>query len=490
MSKRFFKSLLTIFLITAFSTTAFGFKWPWESEEEVERGAASVAEDLVLTHAVNGVNVFDASRLGDMSQFDPANPIDPEGDTIKIAVVGPYSGSLTILGDFYYLAVAWAAYDINQRGGLMVDGKRKMIKVIKANNQGRTDVAKKVVERMILEEKVDLLWGTNGSHLMKIVNQVAKKYKVIALNTVALSDELMDAQNFNRYAFMTAPGTSQIGRAMAYYYGKVRKKETKFYILGQDYLFGHSMAKGFREGLKEYYPEAELVGEDYHKLLLTDFAPYISKIKNSGAEVIYTGDWIPDAANLLKQSRQLGLNIPFAHFFMDEPNFLHEVGVEGAKGNVQVTHYGSEGVAFKDDAHINYYKTWVNLWENKWKKPYNTWLFKHPGGGIGAAIDQTYWLFSVVERAGSTDPEKIIKVFEGDKFQFTNGKLMEMRPCDHKSIQDLHVIEYVEPEKQKESFNIPPYYWFKDAAAAGAGFKIPREAIIPPMDMKLERCQK
>ena len=55
--------------------------------------------------------------------------------------------------------------------------------------------------------------------------------------------------------------------------------------------------------MKQYYPEAQIVGEDFHKLFLTDYMPYLSKIKASGAEVIFTGDWIPDAANLLKQAR-------------------------------------------------------------------------------------------------------------------------------------------------------------------------------------------
>ena len=87
-----------------------------------------------------------------------------------------------------------------------------------------------------------------------------------------------------------------------------------------------------KHGLKEYYPEAQIVGEDYHKLFLTDFAPYLTKIKASGAEVVYTGDWIPDAANLVKQARQMGIMLPFAHIFLNEPNFLHEVGVEGTKG--------------------------------------------------------------------------------------------------------------------------------------------------------------
>ncbi len=62
------------------------------------------------------------------------------------------------------------------------------------------------------------------------------------------------------------------------------------------------MAQGFKDGLKDFYPEGQIVGEDYHKLFLTDYAPYITKIKASGAEVVWTGDRQPDAGNLLKQS--------------------------------------------------------------------------------------------------------------------------------------------------------------------------------------------
>jgi branched-chain amino acid transport system substrate-binding protein len=361
--------------------------------------------------------------------------------------------------------------------------------VIQADHMSKPDQTKKICERMVLQEKVHILWGTDGSNLMKIINEVANKYKVIAINTAALSDDLMDATNFNRYAFMTTMQTDQVGRGLAYYYGQIKKKEKKFYILCQDYSFGRGMADGFKKGLKEFYPEAQLVGEDYHKLFLTDFAPYLEKIKASGAEVVYTGDWVPDAANLVKQARQMSMNLPFAHIFLDEPNFLHEVGVEGTKGLVQLSQYGSENPNFKTPEQIKYYKTWNNLWKNKWQAPFNTHLYEHGTGNFGSYIMQTYWLLSVIERAKSTDPEKIIKIWEGDSYQFVNGKIMKMRTCDHKAIQDLHIFEFVPPEQQKVSFNIEPYYWYKGCSNAGPTFTIPAAKVLPLMDQKLDRCK-
>jgi branched-chain amino acid transport system substrate-binding protein len=432
---------------------------------------------------------FDPDKMADMSDFDPNNPVIPTGDTIKIAIVASFSGPAALVGQIYFVSVQWAAHDINKRGGILVDGKRKKVEVIKANHASTPAETKKVAERMVLQEKVNVLWGTDGSHLMKVINQVADKYKVIAQNTASLSDELQDGTNFSRYAFMSSFSTEQIGRAFAYHYGKVRKKEKKFYILCQDYLFGHSLAEGFKKGLKEYYPEAELVGEDYHPLFMKDFAPYLQKIKASGAEVVYTGDWIPDATNLLVQARQMGIKLPFAHVFLDEPNTLHQVGVEGTAGLMHVSQYGSEGAAFKTPGQIKAYKAWNDLWKSKWKEPYNTHLWEHLAGNIGSYIQQTYWLLSAIERAGSTDPEKIIKVWEGDSYTNLAGNTLTMRACDHKAIQDLHIEEYVPPARQRESFNIPPYFWFEGTSNTGPSFKVPARFVLPAMDQALDRCK-
>jgi len=433
---------------------------------------------------------FDFKKMGNMSDYDPANPIIPTGDTIKIAVVASFSGPAALVGQIYWASVTWVAHDINQRGGIWVDGKKKLVEMIKADHMSNPASCKKTAERMALQEKVHVMWGTDGSNMMKIINETANKYKIIALNTAALADELQDATNFSRYAFMTTMQTDQVGRGLAYYYGQIKKQEKKFYILCQDYSFGHGMAEGFKKGLKEFYPDAQLVGEDYHKLFLTDFAPFLEKVKASGAEVVYTGDWIPDAANLLKQARQMNIKLPFAHIFLDEPNFLHEVGVEGTKGLVQLSQYGTDLPAFKTPEQIKYYKTWNNLWKNKWKTaPFNSRLFEHGSGNIGSYAEQTYWLLSVIERAKSTDPEKIIQVFEGDTYRYTSGKVMKMRACDHKAIQDLHIFEFVPPEEQKVSMNIPPYYWFRGCSNPGPTFTIPAAKVLPLMDQKLDRCK-
>ena len=173
-------------------------------------------------------SAFDVNKVSDMSDFDPSSWVSPTGDTIKIALVASFSGPSAINGQFYWATVSWVAHDINKRGGIWVDGKKKLIEVIKADSMGKVDQAKKISERMVLQEKVHALWGTDGSHIMKVINEVANKYKVIALNASNTSDDIQKAENFGRYAFHASFSSDQVARGLAYYYGQIKKKEKKF----------------------------------------------------------------------------------------------------------------------------------------------------------------------------------------------------------------------------------------------------------------------
>jgi hypothetical protein len=52
---------------------------------------------------------FDVNKMGDMSDFDPNNPMKVTGDTIKIAVVASHSGPAAVNGEVFYLCTLWAA---------------------------------------------------------------------------------------------------------------------------------------------------------------------------------------------------------------------------------------------------------------------------------------------------------------------------------------------------------------------------------------------
>jgi branched-chain amino acid transport system substrate-binding protein len=484
---RSFFIFLCIFSLIAVFNPATSTAAKAEKKAKPEKAGAikgSVAERYPKANAA-----FDINKMSDMSDFDPGKPVIPTGDTIKIAVVNAYSGASAYNGQLHFAPISWAVHDINKRGGIMVDGKKKLIQLIKTDHMAKADQCKKICERMALQEKVHLFIGTSGSNMMKIIYDVGTKYKIPVWNYATMSDEMHDSHNFSRYTFMSSYSTEQVSRAMAYYFGQIRKKEKKFYILNQDYAFGHDAAKAFKQGLREYYPGAQIVGEDYHKLFLTDFAPYLTKIKASGAEIVYTNDWAPDSNNLKKQARQMNINTPLAgNYVVVAGPVMAELGVEGTVGSIHIDQFDMPN-PFKNPAYVKFYKAWEASYK-KWQPPYNTILYRHGASGfLTSYCMQIYWLLSAVERAQSVDPEKLIKVLEGDTYQYVNGKIMKMRACDHKAIQDLSITQLVPPEQQKISYTIPPYYWAKEFAFTGRVDVVPAAKALPMMDQKLDRCK-
>lgn len=379
-------------------------------------------------------SAFDPAEMSDMSEFDPNNFQQPEGDTIKLGYMQIMSGAAAGNGELFWPVVTWVAHDINKRGGIMVDGKKKKIEILKGDTQGKPEATKKEAERLCLEEEVDVLWGTSGSHLAKVIADVAEEYKVPFMNCLALSDELMNEKNFNRYTFRTLSNTTQWNMALAYYFSN--RPETKFSILCQDYMYGHSMADAFKKYLNKYKPEAEIVSEDYHQLWLKDFAPYLTKIMATNPEILYTADWLPDGDNLLKQLRNMGLNLPVAHIYITNPDSLASVGVKGSKNMINCYAFMS-GDTPQTEGQARLMKAWHEQWKT-WESPYDSLLYIWPEAVIGQTINDTYWLFDVIERAGSTDAEKIIEVWEGDVYKAIQG-VRTMRADDHQAVYDMYI---------------------------------------------------
>ena len=90
----------------------------------------------------------------------------------------------------------------------------------------------------------------------------------------------------------------------------------KVYLINQDYSFGQSVRTHAKAMLKAKRPDIQIVGDELHPLLkITDFAPYIAKIKASGADTVITGNWGQDIALLLKAAADAGLQVNWYTYY-------------------------------------------------------------------------------------------------------------------------------------------------------------------------------
>ena len=195
----------------------------------------------------------------------------------------------------------------------------------------------------------------------------------------------------------------------------------KVFLLNQDYSHGHQVAKFAKETLKRKRPDIEVVGEDFHPLAkVRDFAPYIAKIKASGADTVITGNWGSDLSLMIKAAKEAGYDGKFFTYYVVTTGTPTALGTTGAGKVYQVSygHYNMPGESEK--------------WMAEYKKRTNDDLYTL---AIYSALES---LSQAMAKAKSTDPVKVAAALEGLKFKNFNGD-DEIRKADHQLQQPLFI---------------------------------------------------
>jgi len=356
-------------------------------------------------------------------------------DTIKVGVFAPLSGSMGYIGKAYLGAVKLNAKYWNEtEGGLF--GKK--IEVLSYDYQMKPDVAKRLAEKAVLEDKVHVLVETTASHTGKVLMQVAQKYKMIMWNVGAGAASLT-GELCNPYCFRSCLNTASYGRVAAAYF-KDKPQITKFAVVGQDYTTGHQFCEGVMNAIKEFRPDSEIVLEIYHPLFTKDFAPYITKINESGAQWIFTGNWGPDLGLLVKQGNNLGLKAKIISTWIEDHPILTDCQ-DAAIGILSAGDMSTWSGLPVQEAYNKYYHA-------NWKEVYTSVpdYYAYP---IGSSFNKPYYmrmLFEAAKRVGKWDVKAIIKEVEGMEYEGFNGKVV-MRAEDHQLLTPMPVMEIVKENK-------------------------------------------
>ncbi len=379
---------------------------------------------------------------------------------ISIGMVEVISGPFRATGDRTALTMKYAIDELNAKGGIL--GKEVVLVV--EDSGFKADVAIRKATKLILEDKVDFLWGSLGSHIVLAVMKVAEKYKRVLVCANSEADSIT-GRDFNPYLFRCTPSTSQRAAATISYLAK-HSKLRKFYILCMDFALGREGGEAFKKNLKEKMRDAQLVGEDYHPIGLRDFAPYVSKVIASGADVVLTMNYGPDLGNLIRTGGAFGWKAVTAGGYLFDPVIMQDVKEAGL-------------------GHFVLAPTLIDLGNPAMREFYQNFLAKHkdldqvaysPAMGASSYF-AAQWLFEVIKRAGSTDPEKIIKTWEGSSYNMPWGKVT-MRACDHQIITPFRAAVIV---RENELFSFP---------YTGKLSSIREEEItLPPKETGNPRCE-
>ncbi|MBU1443496.1 MAG: branched-chain amino acid ABC transporter substrate-binding protein, partial [Gammaproteobacteria bacterium] len=161
----------------------------------------------------------------------------------------------------------------------------------------------------------------NGSNVAVPLSDAVGKFnernpgkEVIYLNYAAV-DPILTNEKCNYWHFRLDADTSMKMEALTSFM-KDQPQVKKVYLINQNYSHGQQVAKYFKEGLARKRPDTQIVGDDLHPLgQVKDFAPYVAKIKQSGADTIVTGNWGQDMTLLIKALNDAGLKIPVYAYY-------------------------------------------------------------------------------------------------------------------------------------------------------------------------------
>ena len=385
---------------------------------------------------------------------------------VKIAWIDPLSGGAASAGINAQKHMTYLIDRLNAAGGL--NGE----KVALLSYDNKVDPQESLIAlKKALDDGARFVFQGNGSSVALAITDAVLKYnernpgkEVLYFNYAAVDPVLTNAKcSFWHFRW---DANSDIKMEALTNYMKTVPSIKNVYLINQDYSFGESVRSQAKAMLGAKRPDIKIVGDELHPLLkITDFAPYIAKIKASGADTVVTGNWGQDFALLLKAAADAGLKVNWYTYYAGGTG--GPTAVKQANLNHQVFQVG-EGLPNLDHPSSQEFERAI-------RAKYDFSLF-YP-----RAVNEMRMLAAAADKAKSIDPVKVALALEGMEFEVFDGGKGTMRKDDHQFFQPIYISSLGE-RTEKEPFDEEKTGWGWKLVA-----KIDTPATVLPTTCKMER---
>jgi branched-chain amino acid transport system substrate-binding protein len=227
---------------------------------------------------------------------------------LKIGVIYDLSGPLAAGGsNAAYLGTKYAIDMINERGG--IEGYK--IKPVYADAQSKADVAINEAERLLNQEKVDMLMGVFSSAHCVPMAQKADQAKRFMWANVCVASAVFKDKNL-RYVFRPQVHSDQFGEASCSFLNEQAKarlgkepKDLRVAVIYEDGPYGSGVAMGNESACNKF--GMQVVLKEGYAATSPDLSPLVTKLKRARPDVILHTGYNPDITLFLRQSREQGL---------------------------------------------------------------------------------------------------------------------------------------------------------------------------------------
>jgi branched-chain amino acid transport system substrate-binding protein len=325
---------------------------------------------------------------------------------IKIGAMYPLTGGGAVYGVPAMAGHQLAVEELNAKGGIL--GRK--IESIERDDKMNPSAASSTMKELITKDKADIIVGGLSSAVGLAMSEVSKQEKVVYISTIPKTIQ-MTTDKLHKYVFRTSANTDQEGDTMAMLAGK--NKLSKICHLELDYAYGNDLEAGILKAMPKYAPNAKIVLTLKPKLGATDFNPFIPQVMAAGCDGVLSGLWGPHFVSWVKQAAPLG--------FFNKIKWISggEIGSHEIAGELKGE--------YPDNVISNTYELWYvandpshKEFQAKLAKKLNT--PETPQWAVLGYIGVMYTA-AAMEKAKSTDPDKVAEALEGLSISTPVGKL-------------------------------------------------------------------
>jgi branched-chain amino acid transport system substrate-binding protein len=354
-----------------------------------------------------------------------------QAEKIKIGHLTPLTGFLGALGAYATLGMRLAEEEINAAGGVM----GRQIDVMSEDSVNPATAATKA-QRMLEQDGALVLMGEINSASALTIMQVVARNKRLFIQTGARSDALR-GKNCNRYTFHTdIPNTVMVNAVGNALLRDNMVKDKKFFTLTADYIFGHDLL----DAAKRFFNanQANLIGDELIATDVTDFSPYLLKIRQAKPDVVCSNLAGNQVTTLIKQYAEFGLSYPIVGFNLNTADAW-----AAGEGNLA----GIWPTVWYHTLELPASKTFVaNFIKKNGKPPENhAWIEYIALKMIAQAMNE----------AKSTDTDKLIDYLEKEtQFDILKARKAYFRSWDHQLIQEAYTFSPKPKGEAKDKWDL------------------------------------
>ncbi len=356
-----------------------------------------------------------------------------KGETVRIAFMDPLSGPFANVGQNQLKSWQFAAERLS--GAKNPAGVK--FEVVGFDNKGSPQESLNTLKAAIDQGFRYVTQGNGSGAGLAILDAVSKHNErnpgkeVVYLNYAAV-DPAMTNERCDYWHFRLDADTTMKMEALTSFM-KDQPKTKNVYLINQNYSHGQQVARFFKDAIQRKRPDIKISGEDLHPLgQVKDFAPYVAKIKQSGADAIVTGNWGQDLTLLVKALNDAGLKIPMYTYYSQVTGTPTALAA-GGEGEVYVVAYGHAN-------HTGEIGQMVADFKKKFNDDYYTFATYNGINLMGAAM----------AKAKSTNPVQVAKAMEGLSVKSFAGEVT-MRTSDHQLQQPMFITKWQKAKKGEYS---------------------------------------